>query len=316
MPVWLITGGSGFLGRHLLARIGAAPPVGVEAVAIGRRPPAGLPFGSFIPVDLDDREGVHRAVSRVGPDVTFHLAGRTPPASPAELYRSNTMATVHLLDALRDSGRRTRVVLVGSAAELGPVAVEDLPVGEDYPCRPGDPYGLSKWLATAAGLAARPPMEVVVARVFNPIGPGLPGSQALGRFAQVLASGSGPIRLAVGDLDARRDFVDARDVARALLALADRGLPGRAYHVGTGRSSRVGDGLDRLIALSGRVVTVDVDPGLARPRGPSDSRADVRSIAADAGWSAEIAWDRSIRDLWDDAVARSRAGLTDRGPFV
>jgi GDP-4-dehydro-6-deoxy-D-mannose reductase len=302
MPVWLITGGSGFLGRHLLERLGSE---GVEPVAIGRRRPLS---GSFVPVDLDDPSSLARVVDRTAPDVVVHLAGRTPPAPAEDCYRSNTMATVHLLDALRASNRVCRVVLVGSAAELGPVPVEDLPVAESYPCRPVDPYGLSKWLASAAGLAARPPLEVIIARVFNPIGPGLPESQALGRFAKELATGTGPLRLTVGDLDARRDFIDARDVAGALFALADRGQPGRIYHVGTGRSHRVGDGLDRLIALSGREVVVETDPALVRRRGPSDSRADVRRIAGEVGWSAAIPWERSLRDLWTDTVARIGRG--------
>ena len=313
MPAWMVTGGSGFLGRHLLARLAGVRESGVEGVAIGRRIPRGWPVDRFVAVDLDDAEGLARAVARIGPACTFHLAGQTPPASPDRLYRSNAMATVHLLDALRSWGHPTRAVLVGSAAELGPVAVGDLPVGEEHPCRPADAYGLSKWLATAAGLAARPPLGVVVARVFNPIGPGLPASQALGRFAEALADGPGPLRLVVGDLAARRDFVDARDVASALIALAGRGLSGRVFHVGTGRSESVGDGLDRLIERSGREVEVVVDPAtVGRGGGPSDSRADVRRIAAEVGWSASISWEDSLRDLWLDAL---RPGLTDRrGP--
>src|SRR3954465_8481467 len=129
------------------------------------------------------------------------------------------MATVHLLDALRALARPVRAVLAGSGGELGPVAADDLPVGEDYACRPAESYGLSKWLATTAGLAARPPLEVVVARIFNPIGPGMPPGLAFGRFARRLAEpGPDPLRLTVGNLDSRRDFIDVRDVARALIA--------------------------------------------------------------------------------------------------
>ncbi|WP_435005419.1 NAD-dependent epimerase/dehydratase family protein [Tundrisphaera lichenicola] len=299
MPVWMVTGGSGFLGRNFLDR---GKPEGVEVIAIGRSHPSGV---AFLPADLDDPRSVDRAVAEIAPDVVFHLAGRTPPGSPEDFYRSNTMGTVHLLDALRDSVRACRVVLAGSAAELGPVPVEDLPVAEDYPCKPADAYGLSKWLATSAGLAARGSLEVIVARIFNPIGPRLPESQALGRFAGMLGLGTGPIQLTVGDLGARRDFVDVRDVAGALMALADRGRPGQVYHVGTGRSQRVGDGLDRLIALSGREVLVEVDPALARRRGPGDSRADVRRIAEDTGWSAAIPWEQSLYDLWHEAAGMS-----------
>lgn len=305
MPLWMVTGGSGFLGRHVMAAVGP----GIDLVAIGRQPREVA--GSFVKADLDDEVGLKQVIGRVAPDVVIHLAGRTPPASHESLYRSNVLGTLHLLDAVRSLDRSVRVVLAGSAAELGPVAVEDLPVGADYPCRPLEGYGLSKWLATCAGLASRPPVEVVVGRIFNPIGPGTPTSQAFGRFAEALKTGKGPTRLTVGDLDARRDFVDVRDVAAAMVALAERGHSGQVYLIGTGRSHSVGEGLDRLIAMSGRAVTVDADPGLARARGPSDSRADVTKIAREVGWSAAIPWEQSLRDLWDAAV-----GLTDREPSV
>ena len=302
MPVWVVTGGSGFLGAHLLARLPAGADV--EVVAVGRSHPVGW-AGRFVAADFGDHDQVARVAGALRPTVVLHLAGRTPPARPEDFHRTNTLGTVAWLDALRGLGQPVRMVLVGSAAELGPVAVEHLPVGEDWPCRPADSYGLSKYLATCAGLAARPPLEVVVARVFNPIGPGLPASQALGRFARTLAEGAGELTLTVGDLDARRDFVDVRDVADALISLADRGEPGRVYHVGTGQSHRVGEGLDRLIALSGRRVTILEDLRFGRPGGPTDSRADIARITAEVGWSPRIDWEQSLVDLWASVRAGS-----------
>jgi nucleoside-diphosphate-sugar epimerase len=307
MPVWLITGATGFLGRHVLAAVRERTAPGVQLIAAGRRDP-------FLEVDLGEPRSVQAAIERSEPDVILHLAGRTPPAEPGAFYRDNTLATVHLLDALRERDRPARVVLAGSAAELGPVPVEDLPVGEDYPSCPGESYGLSKWLATAAGLAARPPLEVVVGRIFNPIGPGQPGSQAFGRFAARLAEpGPDPVQLAAGDLDVRRDFIDVRDVARALVALAVEGRPGRLYHIGTGSSHRVGDGLEHLIRLSGRpVALVAAAPGAAR-RGPVDSRAAIDRILNETGWRPTIGWEQSLEDLWDEA--RGRAGLPLTAPL-
>ena len=111
--------------------------------------------------------------------------------------------------------------------------------------------------------------------------------------------------MTVSDLDSRRDFIDARDVARALIALAERGRPGLVYHVGTGRSQRIADGLDHLIHLSGRRVRIEPDPHLAG-RGPSDSRADIRRIVEHTGWRPEIAWEQSLADLWDEARTRDQ----------
>jgi GDP-4-dehydro-6-deoxy-D-mannose reductase len=304
MPVWLLTGGSGFLGRHVLELLGRCRGPGVEVVVLGRRPPRSWNSEAFVPTDLTDSAAVGRAIATTAPDVVFHLAGQTPPADSAEYYRGNTLATVHLLDALRSVRRSVRVVLAGSAAELGPLTAADVPVAEDHRCRPADSYGLSKLLATAAGMAARPPLEVMSARIFNAIGPGSPRSQAFGRFAALLAApGPDPLRLTTGDLDARRDFIDARDVARAVLSLAAKGEPGTIYHVGTGRSYRVGEGLDHLIHLSGRLVDVEINPHLT-PRfapGPSDSRADIGRLVAATGWRPEVGWHQSLEDLWEEA---------------
>ena len=211
MPTWLVTGGSGFLGRHLLATL--RRPGGLEVIASGRTRPGGWPASGFAEVDLDDPAAVHRAIASIRPDVVIHAAGRTPPASAEELERGNARMTATLAEALATAGRPVRLVVAGSAAEFGPVGMADLPVRDDHPCRPVDAYGEAKLRATAAAMACGPPVEAVVARVFNATGPGAPPAQAFGRFARMLAEGSGPCILDVGDLDARRDFVDVRDVA-------------------------------------------------------------------------------------------------------
>jgi GDP-4-dehydro-6-deoxy-D-mannose reductase len=288
-PTWIVTGGSGFLGRHLLDRLDREP---VEVVAIGRRPVGGR--ARFVEADILDPSRLYWTLDRTAPDVIFHLAGKTPPADAESLDRSNRVATLRLIEAISALDHEVRLVVAGSAAELGPVSVDDLPVGEDYPARPDTDYGRSKLAATREALQA----GAVVARVFNPIGPGLPESQALGRFVSLLADGDGPITIAVGDLSPRRDFVDARDVADALVALMAGARPG-LYHVGTGESRGVGEGLEGLIRLSGRPVRVEVDRSL--PSGPPDSRADIRRIRAEVGWSPRIAFEESLRDLWASA---------------
>src|SRR5262249_16416202 len=104
-------------------------------------------------------------------------------------------------------------------------------------------------------------------------------------------------------LDGRRDYVDVRDVARALIALALRGWPGLVYNVGTGRSHRIREGLDHLIERSGRSVEVQIDPGVKAAPGPRDSRADIARIGAHTLGRPEIRWKQSLDDLWDEALA-------------
>jgi nucleoside-diphosphate-sugar epimerase len=311
MAVWLVTGASGFVGRHVLDALTSGEGLSTRSVskviALGRRRPADWPEDRFLAVDLNDSTNLREALRRTPPDFVIHTAGRTPPADDDELYRANFWATTHLLSVLRSLDKPIRIVLSGSAAELGPVETANLPVGEDYVGYPIDAYGRSKHLATLSGLSERPPLEVSVARVFNAIGPGVPPTQALGRFAAMLLEpGPDPLDLTVGDLEARRDFIDVRDVARAMIALALCGRAGQVYHVGTGCSRRVGDGLEILIRLSGRSVRTQVDPALQVRRGPSDSRAAIGRIVGQTGWKPGIGWEESLEDLWREVRDRQR----------
>jgi len=307
MATWLITGGSGFLGRPLLARLRES--VGLDVVVAGRHRPEDWPADAFVPMDLDDPGGPARGVADVRPDCLIHLAGRTPPADVPAFYRANTGATVFLVEALKAAGRPCRLVVAGSAAELGPVPDRCLPVAEDYPGQPVGPYALSKWLASRYARAEAGPVEAVVARIFNPIGPGMPEGQAFGRFARLLASpGPDPIRLLVGDLVARRDFVDARDVADALIALARHGRAGRVYHVGSGRSRSIGEGLAFLVLRSGRRVEVSHASDGPPRNGPRDSRADIGRIVRETGWSPRVPFETSLADLLAVALGDQRRG--------
>jgi nucleoside-diphosphate-sugar epimerase len=306
MAVWVLTGANGFIGRQVVRALYHTADLTTnrddKVIVLGRRCPDGWPERAFAEVDLRDATQIRAAIERITPDVVIHTAGRTPPAPDDELYQINFWATLHLLSALRSLRKTVRVILSGSAAELGPVDDAHLPVNESYACDPVDSYGRSKWLATKGALSESMPVEVIVARVFNPIGPGTPASQALGRFASRLAEPApGPLELTVGDLDSRRDFIDVRDVAQAMVELARRGRPGLVYHVGTGRSQRVGDGLERLVQLSGRSIRLSVDPALYDRRGPADSRADIERITTHTSWRPQISWEDSLEDLWNAA---------------
>ena len=324
MPTWLITGATGFLGRHVLEQLGTEflreGRTGDTVLVLGRRCPTGWPEQSFVNADLDDAAGLRDVLRKVDPDHVIHTAGRTPPSPDDALYRGNFWATIRLLNALRSLNRRVRVTLAGSAAELGSTPASALPVAESYPCAPVDSYGRSKHLATVAGLAERSPLDVTVARVFNPIGPGQPATQAFGEFAgRLSAEATDFLTMLVGNLETRRDFIDVRDVARALIRVSLHGQPGLVYHVGSGNSRSVGEGLDLLIQLSGRSVKVCVDPRRVVRKGPSDSRADISRIVNHTGWKPTISFEQSLSDLWNDlrtGQSRSRCDVATPLPLT
>lgn len=308
MAVVWITGAAGFLGRwvvnHLLTERDRDP--NQEIILLDRRPRPAIGGARALVVDLADFAAMGRLAREEPPEIVLHLAGLTPPAAAEAFYQANTWATLSLIHALKGADRPTRLVMAGSAAELGPVPVECLPANESLACHPRDAYGMSKLLATTAVLACSSPLEPVVARLFNPIGPGLPDTQAFGRFASLLATpGVDPLVLEVGDLESRRDFIDARDVAAALVTLTREGTPGGLYHVGTGRSHSVREGLDRLIELSGRAVDLRIKPDRHGGQGPSDSRADLSKILS-TSWRPRFAFEQSLDDLW-------RARVEERG---
>jgi GDP-4-dehydro-6-deoxy-D-mannose reductase len=312
MTTWLITGAHGFLGRHVMS---AARNLGHAAIGLDRVeiPTAG--DSHHHRVDLESGDGLDQALARINPDVIVHAAGRTPPASTRDFYRANVLTTTRLLEAVARRERPPRVVLVGSAAEIGPLPESLLPVSESCPCRPIDSYGLSKWAATQLGLSVPPPLQVVVGRIFNLTGPGLPTGQAFGRFAHELAQArmagaTSPISLHAGGLDTRRDFIDVRDAADALIALGLRGRPGTLYHIASGQSHAIADGLEILAALSGLQVQTSLRP---HPRaGAADSRAEITRIYQHTAWRPKISLQTSLTDLWTEALRHAR--LTHTGP--
>jgi GDP-4-dehydro-6-deoxy-D-mannose reductase len=299
----LITGVHGFSGRHLAARLAETSTDRL----IG------------LPCDLTDPEAVGQAVERADPDVVFHMAGIFGSDSPEEIQRVNVGGFVHLRDALRRQagrrGRPIRLLVVGSAAEIGIAGATRLPVAENACCQPQTAYGRSKWEATRLALAEPPdgPLAIVVARPFNLVGPGLSPRLGLGNFARQIADvalgRADAIRC--GPLDARRDYLDVRDAVEAYRLLVERGRPGQLYNVCAGRSYEIGDLLQQMLALAG--VRAEI---LSRPADRAGNLADIygdpRKVAAECGWAAKIDIQRSLGDMVAWAIAdRPPSGTPD-----
>ncbi|UPT74554.1 MAG: NAD-dependent epimerase/dehydratase family protein [Elusimicrobiota bacterium] len=289
-PRVLVTGARGFLGAPLEALWR-----GRSRLFLARRTPGpGILAG-----DLCDPAHARAVVREARPDLVFHLAGTTKPEGLDALWREHVTMTDVLLSALASEGRPVRVVCAGSAAEYGAAGGARRPA-EDAEAEPLSAYGTSK---LAQGLCAlsfsRGPVEVVAARVFNVLGPGTPDNLAPGAFAKQIAlieAGRQEPELRVGDLSPKRDYLDRRDVASALSALARRGRPGLAYNVGEGRSVTMRAILDGLLAASTGRARVVVDPSRLRPVQVKDMAADVSRLRRDAAWRPKIPLARSLAD--------------------
>jgi GDP-4-dehydro-6-deoxy-D-mannose reductase len=309
-----VTGATGFAGSHLLDQLLAQGHsiVALMHAATSHQSLPDQPNVTAVTGDLLNLNELKTAVAQAAPDVIYHLAGQAYPArswqDPALTLAINTGGVANLLEAAVAFGR-PRVVIITSAEIYGFVAEGELPLTEKTIPQPRHPYGVSKW---AAGMLTavywqRYQLPVVEARPFNHIGP----RQALGfvatDFASQLAAiklGQQPPTLAVGNLEAQRDFTDVRDVVRAYIALAERGQPGEAYIICSGQPVSIHYLLNTLIEAAGVDVEVRYDPARMRPSDTPCLYGSYAKIKRDTGWQPEIHLRQALSDTLDDWLAR------------
>jgi GDP-4-dehydro-6-deoxy-D-mannose reductase len=307
MPRALVTGCNGFVGRAMVERLqgGGYEVWGVDrTVTRGEKNLAG---------DLANEAVVDRAIEEAKPDCVVHLAAQSSVKrsfdAPTETMRSNTLPAMNILEAVRRSGRSTRVLLVGSADEYGTVEPAQLPLVESMPSKPESPYALAKSIQADCGrLYARLfRIDAVITRSFNHTGPGQRDTFVLSNFAKQVAEikrGQREPVIEVGNVDVRRDFLDIRDVCDGYVVLLQKGRSGETYNVCSGRSYRVGDLLDQLCAIAGVRVTIQVDKNRLRPVDMPELRGDPAKMQDHTGWKAKRPINETLRSLleyWEKA---------------
>ncbi|MEN8182914.1 MAG: NAD-dependent epimerase/dehydratase family protein [Myxococcota bacterium] len=300
MPRALVTGSFGFAGRHLRALLREQ---GWQVTGLDSAPRPAPPGEAFLPADLRDARAVSAAVAEADPEVVFHLAGLMGGASVTDTLETNVVGTLHLLSALAERGREVRFLLAGSSAQYGAVPPEENPIHEETRFRPVAVYGWSKVAAESAAMShhGQGGVEVIVARPFNHVGPDEPPTRACSAFAQQLArieAGAEPV-LRVGNLESIRDFCDVRDVVRGYLALAERGQPGRAYNLCSGRGVRMSELLDHLLGLCSRPVTVEPDPSRMQAADVPIQVGSHERATTELGWEPRVPLETSLGELLD-----------------
>jgi GDP-4-dehydro-6-deoxy-D-mannose reductase len=283
-----VTGGGGFAGPHLLALL-------PEAEAPGRSQ-----------LDLLDVDAVAAFMRSVRPEAVFHLAARASVGrsweEPAETLRANLEMTLNVLEAVRREAPEAAVLLAGSGEIYG--APERLPVTEEAPLRPQNPYAVSKAACDLLGgqYADAHGLRVVRTRSFNHAGPGQSEEYVVGTLTRQVAeaelAGRGEVVLRVGNLDAARDFTDVRDVVRAYAALV--GLPAGAYNVCSGRSVSVKELVDLLGRVARIEVRAEVDPERVRVHEVPEIRGSASRLETATRWRPEIPLERTLADALAD----------------
>lgn len=311
----LITGITGFAGRHLAAYCAAEGHEVHGLVRPGRE--AAAPAGAVAHAsELDDDGGLRAVLAAARPDRIVHLAGASSVgqsfADPRTTWAANLGGTIGLLEALRAEAPEVPCVVVTSGEIYGRVDLEDLPVGPDTPFRPLSPYGASKAAADLAALQYRAGygMPVIRLRAFNQIGPGQDPRFVLPNVARQIARaehrGQDRVEITVGNVDTRRDFTDVRDMAAAYLAAAERGDPDAVYLACSGRSTAVRTLVEQIAQLARLEVTVRSDATLRREGEQPDLYGSPARLAADTGWAPRTPLRVTLGDTldwWRERVA-------------
>ncbi|MFD7628773.1 NAD-dependent epimerase/dehydratase family protein [Streptomyces sp. NPDC059851] len=272
----LLIGANGYLGRYVADRLLADPAV--QLTALGRGDDADVRFD----LATGSPGALTRFLDAVHPGVVINCAGATR-GGARELTRHNTVAVATICESLRRSGCGARLVQLGCASEYGP-SQPGSSTAEDAVPRPGGPYGVSKLAATELVLGSG--LDAVVLRVFSPVGPGTPAGSPLGRLAEAMrrAMQSGDGELKLSGLGVQRDFVDVRDVARAVHAASLSAAQG-VVNIGTGRAVRLRDAaavLARVAGYGGALHELDVPHG-GPHAGPHQSHPQAHGLHGSHG---------------------------------
>jgi GDP-4-dehydro-6-deoxy-D-mannose reductase len=302
----LVTGSGGFVGKTLLQHIKSYYPQ-----AICPQPSQKL--------EMRDIESIDATMLEIQPDWVIHLAAQSfVPQSfidPHETYQINFIGTLNLLQSLKNYGFRGRMLYVGSGDQYGLCDAADLPINENHPLKPRNPYAVSKvaaemlcyqWSQTES-------LDIVMARPFNHIGPGQSHRFVVPGFARQVASiklGLVPAVIETGNLHVSRDFTDVRDIVRAYTVLLEAGKAGEIYNVCSGQEIWIADILNAFIEMTGVTVDIVTNPKLIRANEQQRSCGSASKIYQHTGWLPAVTLAQSLHDILEDQLnGLAKAGL-------
>ncbi len=298
----LVIGAAGFVGGYLIEQL---KKDGYTPYATK------LPFEKIdaeckvFDLDITDGQAVFDLISSHRPEKIFHLAAQSSVKlswdKPELTVNVNICGSLNVLQAclrLKDEYSPT-LLMIGSAEEYGKVSPDACPISESTPCIPGNIYALTK--QTQNGLARiyadAYKMNIINVRAFNHTGPGQSTAFVVSDFCSQVASieaGQKEPVISVGNLDAKRDFTDVRDIVRAYVMLSERGKAGQTYNVGSGRALRIADILDIIVSKAKCKIEVQKEPARMRPSDVPIQYADISKIKAATGWEPQIPIEQTV----------------------
>jgi GDP-4-dehydro-6-deoxy-D-mannose reductase len=309
MKTVLITGATGFVGQHLTNYLASLNQFEIYGTTQSDQSSPEQGNAKLEKVDLSDFDSVLSLIGRIKPDLIYHLAARTSPAesfnNPTPVVLGNIEMQMNLQNAVRKANLiNSRILIVSSGEVYGMIKYEDLPIDEDTPFQPANPYAVSKVAQDFLGLQyyLSYKMDIVRVRPFNHTGPGQPPGFAIPAFARQIAlieKGEQEPVLKVGNLSSTRDFTDVRDIVRGYALLMEKGQKGDVYNIGSGKSINMKVMLDILLSLSKIKIEIEQDQEKMRPIETPNIYGDCAKLNALTEWVPEIPIEQTLKDTLD-----------------
>jgi GDP-4-dehydro-6-deoxy-D-mannose reductase len=306
----LVTGITGFAGSHLVDHLLTLKGVEVTGILRWRSRTENIEHFqdrvSLVECDLRDASSVRDVIDQVHPDRIFHLAAQsfvpTSWTAPSESLATNILGQLNLFEAVKKLGIKPRIQLACSSEQYGMVYESELPIRETNPMRPLSPYAVSKVGQDMLGYQYWMSFKIPIVRTrgFNHEGPRRGPVFVCSDFAKQIADierGQKPPVLRVGNLEARRDFSDVRDVVRAYWLSLEKGEPGEVYNICSGRAWRIREMLDCLLSMTQAKVKIEQDPARMRPSDVPVLLGDASKFKKATGWEPEIPFEQTLQDL-------------------
>lgn len=298
--VW-VTGAAGFTGRHLVSCL-RRDQQDLTIVGLDLSPTSPSNLDSYVQLDLLDFDGVRRQLETSSPDFVFHLAGLLPPRTDAEMWQVNVGGTLNLIQAIGLSGGKPVILSIGSAAEYLPNKRGYMTETDPGPGLSG--YGRVKWGQTRLALALGDEyaLDVRVARPFNLVGPGLPGTLVASQFCEQFAEGN-DLPVKVGNIESARDFIDIRDAVDAYWQIVRHGSRGEIYNVSSGVPTRIAELLDIFHELSGGRHDIVIDQARVKSVDADIVFGDCAKLQRVSDWQPKIPLRESLSDMYREACS-------------